>query len=121
MASWIKKTLKSTALGAAVGAALSFVLPGFAEMIGAPEAIGYLNNAVWNAGFFGMISGLTTALEPVFTALFEENTDKGSTGAEPQPAQAREPCLAPAVEPSSVHVERLNAATLSAQPSVLRR
>ncbi len=78
MREYTRNIIKNTIVGAVVGVLLSFVLPPFAHAIGLPEAAGQVGHMTWMAGFFGAISGATTAIQPVFDWAFRDKSKDGS-------------------------------------------
>ncbi len=89
-----KNILKSTLVGAVAGALLSQVLPHFAVAIGIGHAVGELGNPVWMAGFFGAISGVTTAVQPFLDTLFKDT---------PADSVKPEPCVSNNLEFNQSH------------------
>lgn len=80
-----KTILKNAALGFVVGAVAAFALPGVADMVGVPDAVGRMSNPLWLGSFMAVLNGATSLFQPLTDYLFGPpgQAEKGkSTGKE---------------------------------------
>ena len=108
----LKDTLKSAIIGIAIGVALSFILPGFGNMINMPGAVGDMSSPLWMSGFMGIFNGVATLITGAFDNVFstkpaETNDTQKNAQKTQQATLAIEPTREVAHEGHGTHVARL--------------